>query len=481
MSPAHPARPGGRAAGRGGAGLALLGALIAASAAFLLAPPGADAARGLKVGFVAPEYQSSSAATRGAWLDRTLETGGDIVRLTVSWRATVGPEPVAPTNPADPSYSFGDLDAAVIDAKARGLEVLLTVTSAPAWAEGANRPGGGVARAGTWKPKPKKLGEFAEALATRYSGGFLGLPEVDHLQGWNEANLRTYLMPQWVDGKPKSPHLFRKMMRRFYTGAKAGNPEVTVVTGGMAPFGDSPGGTRMRPLLFLRKLFCLRPNLSPKRCRKPAKLDAVSHHPINTSGGPTQGAFHPDDASSGDLKNVSKVVNAAERAGTVKPGGNKPLWLTEFWWETNPPDNFVGIPERKHASWIAEALRLFWKRGGRVAINFFIRDAPYDPNNPLATIQSGAYFRDGSPKLAQRAFRFPFLTNRTSQKRLRVWGRSPLAGELAVERRKGGEWRTLKTIDVNVNEVFRPRVRLNGRATLRAKVGGEASLKWRQK
>ena len=60
-----------------------------------------------------------------------------------------------------PAYSFGAIDGAVADAQARGLEVLLTFYLAPNYAEGENKPGN--APAGTWKPKPGAVEDFAFA------------------------------------------------------------------------------------------------------------------------------------------------------------------------------------------------------------------------------------------------------------------------------------------------------------------------------
>ena len=92
----------------------------------------------------------------------------DFVRLNLSWRGAALSEPANPTDPGAPEYDFSSTDAAVRDAAARDLDVLLTVTAAPNFAEGNGRPGN--ATPGTWKPDPEKFGKFAEAVAARYSG-----------------------------------------------------------------------------------------------------------------------------------------------------------------------------------------------------------------------------------------------------------------------------------------------------------------------
>ena len=93
-----------------------------------------------------------------------------------------------------------------------------------------------------------------------------------------------------------------------------------LVTAGLAPYGDEPGGSRTRPLGFWREVFCLKTRKlkRKKRCGDKARFDVFAHHPINTSGPPKQGAVHPDDASSGDLPAVRRVLRAAERQRTVE-------------------------------------------------------------------------------------------------------------------------------------------------------------------
>ena len=74
--------------------------------------------------------------------------------------------------PPIPTTTCGHIDAAVQSAHAAGLDVLLTVYSAPDWAEGPNRPDN--LRPGSWMPDPKAFGEFGQMLATRYSGNYAG-------------------------------------------------------------------------------------------------------------------------------------------------------------------------------------------------------------------------------------------------------------------------------------------------------------------
>ena len=57
------------------------------------------------------------------------------------------------------------------DAAARGVQTLITVNSAPRWAEGPGRPAS-LPETTSWKPNPSDLANFMQAVAARYSGSF---------------------------------------------------------------------------------------------------------------------------------------------------------------------------------------------------------------------------------------------------------------------------------------------------------------------
>jgi len=99
-----------------------------------------------------------------------------------------------------------------------------------------------------------------------------------------------------------------------------------------------------------------------------------------------------------------------------------------------------------------------------------------------ATNQSGVYFRDGAAKPAAIAFRFPFVVERATRHALRAWGRSPLAGQVTIERLSGGSWRAQRSVQVQRAGTFLVRLpRKAATERLRARVGGETSLTWNQR
>ena len=231
----------------------------------------------------------------------------------------------------------------------------------------------------------------------------------------------------------------------------------------------------MRPLTFLRNLFCLNRHFKPKKCHSKPHLDALAHHPITTSGGPHKKAINRNDIAMADFHRVRKVLHAAEHTGHIRPRGkHHQLWATEFWWNTDPP-NRKGIPATKQARWIEESFYLLWKQGARVAINLEIRDDEYDRHNPYATLQSGLYVHNGKPKPSAGSFRFPFVTHRRSKKSVGTWGLAPRTGTVEVQVRKHGGWHTKKRVHARQGGIFKPKLRLRGSARLRARVGSEHS------
>jgi hypothetical protein len=446
----------------------------------------ASASRPLITGFDDALFGSPDASTRQFWLGQASQAGASVARLTVSWAAIAPSRPANPSDPSDAAYRFGPLDAIVADAAAHGLRPLLTVVGAPPWAEGPGRPSN--APAGSWKPQPAELRQFAAALARRYGGGFptalTPLPRVTLLQAWNEPNLNNYLTPQWQGRKPVGALLYRDLLNAFYAGVKSVQPGDTVLTAGTAPYGDPPGGPRIRPVRFWRAIFCLKQRkgtLSRQKCPKAgrASFDVLAHHPINTSGGPNRRALNRDDASSADLFRITRVLRAAERFRTVTPRGHHPVWATETWWETNPLDAQFGVPPVQQAHRLEQALYLIWKGGGSAALNLQVGDSA--SHTPGQVDQSGVYLANGTPKPSSTAFLFPFVGDRLGRKTVRAWGKSPAGGTLLIQCARGGSWATLRSVQVQPGQVFATRLRLAKKSRLRATVAGQASLVWTQR
>lgn len=457
--------------------------------ALLGAAPADAAARPFRTAVAEPDLASEDGPLLA---QRIAAAGGSAVRMWISWRAVAPPGATRPEgfnarDPADPAYRWATADRMVATARAAGLEPILTLSTAPEWAErrqpeDAQRPGG-ENKPGTVRPDPAEFGLFAEALARRYSGSFQGLPRVRWFQAWNEPNHQNDLNPQFAVGpferaQPDSPitsvETYRALLRAFGDAVHAVHADNVVVAGGLAPFfRPDPGGRAAAPLTFMRALLCLsRRNRPLPDCAPPLPFDAWAVHPY-TSGDADHSANSPDDVSLGDLPAVRRVLDAAVRAGRVKARGRVPLWVTEFSWDSNPPDRY-GVPDRLLTRWVAEALHRMWQSGVEVATWFQVRD---QPAAPAGRFQSGLYRRcDGGvrcdrakPMLA--AFRFPVVAYRKGTT-IRVWGRAPGGARAAVviEQRVKGRWRPLARLRAGGSGIFQRRARARGTGDVRARM-----------
>ncbi len=464
---------------------AALGAAAPADAQYGPEPAG----RPFEIGF---SETLLSGPDSGRWALRTRAAGADAVRVSFYWSVVATAEPEQPRSPSDPAYDFAPIDRAVLSAHREGLDVLMTIVGAPRWAEGAERPPvSPQAPSGTWRPDPEAFGDFAHAVAVRYSGAFpdphrpgFVLPEVDMYSAWNEPNASAFLTPQYRDGENVSAAIYTRLLNAFGKAIEAVNSDARIATGGTAPSGDPFGERRTPPLEFWRAVFCLDPELQRlEHCPadEPARFDLLAHHPISNLSSPNVHARRPGDVTAADFGRLGVLLAAAEREETIEPGAHA-LLAPEIWWETNPPQPGA-VSLRRQARYMELALFMLYKQGAAGAWFLQVRDSPREPGEPrLASYQTGVYTYRGRRKPALRAVRFPFVSSRTGAATVRLWGRAPTSGRLRVQmRRHGGHWRPLVSLPARERRIFDLEVGLHGPALLRARVGGQRSLVWRQR
>jgi hypothetical protein len=444
---------------------------------------------------------SNDAPTRRVVLGRGRETGARVIRIPVNWRSYVTAAPAThfdASDPRSPEYRFGLLDGAVRDAVSAGLQPMLVVSHAPAFAEAPHRwP---YAYPGSWAPDPHALEQFAVALARRYDGLFADpsmsgalLPRVSMFQAWNEPNLGRYLEPQWVVANGRwqafSPLMYRQMVSAFYSGIKAVEPRDVVVAAGVAPLGDADGAGRMAPLRFLRTLLCAQPGAKRQagRCDEPAHFDVLAFHPLSIEN-PDKSATSSLDVSIADASKVTATLQLAERLHTVLPVTKKQVWVTELNWES-APQSAHGVPPRLQAAWISRALHRLWVARVDLVVWQFLLD-PYPsltlalPTGGTVKISRPAGLYSSSPagpagarpKPFLRGFELPFDPLRVDHHRVRVWA---LLGDpsrrAALQRMHARRWRTIARLRSDRRGVINSLVRIDGSARLRLLSGVSAS------
>jgi len=442
--------------------------------AALLLAPAASATHPLQTGL----YLGSSSAVDNLAYTRARAAGTTIVRIPVVWSDIAPAAPSArfgATNPNDASYNWAALDAQVGLAVAHHLEPLLSIYHAPTWAE----HGSGDKSTGAVGVSASALGDFATAIATRYDGTD-GQPQVRYWGAWNEPNVNVYLSPQYAHGAPASPATYRTMLNTFAAAVHRINARNVVVAGDLSPFTVVRGATvTIGPLEFMRELLCMSVGDHPHAtCNTKVDFDVWAHHPY-TSGGPTHKAFNPNDVSLGDLPRMHALLDAAYAAGHIVSHGTPGFWVTEFSWDSSPPDP-KGIPLALHARWTAEALYRMWQAGVDVVIWLQLYDDPF----PADAAQAGLYFLPTAsgaarPKPSLTSFTFPFVAYLASGG-VSVWARTPWGrpGTVVVQRKVGSAWRSIATMRSDRFGIVQGKIagQFTKKDWLRARVGGKTGI-----
>jgi hypothetical protein len=409
--------------------------------------------------------------------------GIDDVRLLVHWER-VSPRPddrSVPAgfdlaNPADARYDWRALDRAVALVRDAGMTVTLSITGpGPLWASA--QPSAFNRRL---RPQPALYGRFARAVALRYGA------TVDRYVIWNEPNLPLWLQPQFTcRGRrctPYAPHLYRRLVRAATPAIHAADRDARVLIGALAPSGQNARSRNaiMRPLTFLRALGCVDRRARRDRsgaCRgfRPAAAAGIAYHPHGVRRAPDAPDPDPDDAGLGDVPRLERLIDAIRRAGglrnTLGRARRFDLFFTEYGYQTNPPDRFVGVSPSRQARWLQHGAYLAWRHPRVRGLTQYVwRDEPVGANG--ARWQSGLLFRDERAKPALRSFPQPFWADQTiARGAARLWGQVRPGGahEVAIQRRTPGSarWTTARRLRTDARGFFALRVAVTRRVDYR--------------
>lgn len=440
------------------------GLLLACLAMTVLTPVGATAiAKGTRPLRTGVSYVYVADTKDGpAAFEHVVETGATEVLTPLEW-GWVAPRdrPAAwsPEDPGDPNYDWSDYDTWVRGAVAAGLTPVLQVRGSPSWAqqcgpfEGFDSP---------CNVNPDDLAAFTRAAVRRYSGKFGDLPRVRYWQGLNEPNLSLFFRPQFDDNGAVSADLYRNLLNTFYAAVKSVDPTNLVIAAGLGPIAV-PQYT-IGPMRFARELLCMRGRKRPRPtggdCGGGVDFDIFDVHPY-TTGSPThEGGI--DDVELGDLPKLTALLRAADRADRINSAfKHTPLWVSEISWDSKPPDP-GGLSFRILNRWTSEALFRVWSAGIDHVFWYSLRDFPPDPSRPpYESTESGLFFRGATPaqdvpKPNVQAFRFPFVAY-PRRRGLWCWGRTPNGkpGEVEIQVRTKGRWRTVRLARANRFGIFR--------------------------
>jgi hypothetical protein len=328
-------------------GLAVLLAGLTTLALLAFAPAAGASAR-LQVGLL---DDAQVVGNPDATFPMLQELRTQLIRVNLRWDGVARAQPVRATDPADPAYDWSAYDKVTALASQAGIRVVFSIVGTPGWANRGKGP--------AYAPrKASDLRKFATAAAQRYSGSYqhpeyTQLPRVDRWIAWNEPNLHVWLRPQFVRTRSgfrqASPAAYARICNAVVAGVhavgRAQGFKETVACGVTAPGGNNRARAKppsISPLPFLRGMF-----------RAGADPDVYAHHPY-----PSNGSESPTDRprvrTRVTLGNIDDLLRELDRAA----GRKLRLWITEYGYQTNPPDAFFGIKPKQQAQYMALAYSL---------------------------------------------------------------------------------------------------------------------------
>jgi Glycosyl hydrolase catalytic core len=380
---------------------AILVSLAAATGVAVATSATADSASGsaaryqaLRSGMVVGFYDDEQVYGRTAWAFRQLRSlRAGVVRVTINWASVAKRRPVRPADPADRAYNWAAVDDIVATAAKNKIRVLASIFGTPRWA----------GRAKNRLPRrTKDLRLFAHAAAKRYSGTYLvrehenepkrRLPAIRRWLAWNEPNNPVFLKPQWKMVKrkwrPQSAFDYAKICSAIWSGVHSTRIKGEKVGCGVTgPRGnDAPRSSRpsTSPLVFVTWL----------RRAGLKRFDAYAHHPYSSSRfeRPTTVPKSKKAVTLGNIRTLIRKVDSLF--------GPKRLWITEYGYQTRPPDRFFGVRYRTQARYVHQAVAVARKtRRVDMFVWFLIRD-----ERRLSGWQSGVVSARGARKPSFRAF-----------------------------------------------------------------------------
>jgi hypothetical protein len=364
----------------------------------------------------------------------------------------------------------------------------------------------------SWKPNATDFKAFVEAVGRRYSGSYVPvdsvkpLPRVNFWAIWSEPNFGVYLSPQAIDSDTIEVGAvnYRSLLNAAWSGLQlTGHGHDTILVGETAPRGlDHPIGdfSAVKPLRFLRALYCVGSNYRPLRgaaakargCpttaaasrafggQNPALFQASGFavHPSEqgmppnkpTTGDPRRYPFGDPDYA--DLPQVPRLESTLDRLNRVY-GSHKrlPVYSTEYGYWTRPPSS-IAISAATASLYMNWAEYISYKQPRLVSYAQYLLIDPVRGNYP-----SGLELYGGRHKATYNAYRLPMfmpVTSARSGRRLEVWGDLrptkyyPAPGEIQFRKGSSGSFQTLKTVTgANAEGYFDTRITVAASGTVR--------------
>lgn len=354
--------------------------------------------------------------------------GVGVTRLTLFWNTVAArcglvlPQ-ARLTNSDERCYDWTVTDRAVRLANERGIDVLISIYGAPAWASGSSDMAW-VGDGARFTHVRETYADFAQAASARYSGG-AGHGFVKYWTVWNEPNGPHFWKPLTEDSPMRYAELYASAAARI----KAASPTSLV-----APGPTAPNSRPLRPGDYIPKVQQRLAELGAT-----GLVDAWAHNPY--PGGNVTPYKHVWKLPSIGIGNIDDLFGLLDASPVTR---GKPVWATEFAYQTNPPDIALGVSYAQQAQWMAEAMDVAWSTGRMPIFEWYILQDP--TSDPAVDWDSGLFDASGAEKPAAAMFRRPVAVREMQGGRSRVWGRSgidPGSGQLVALTPGAAEWKAL--------------------------------------
>lgn len=347
-------------------------------------------------------YGPGTLSERVATLDGL---GVRLVRFTLRWDQIAPTQPPDARNPADPAYDWGQFETVLSALHAQGIAELVTLYGSPSWANGGHGP--------NWLPQ-NGFADFAYAAARRF-------PWVRMWTVWNEPNGRTFSIPV-------SPKLYvQRLLNPAYAQLHQASSSNLVAGGVTSPRGTATG---MAPLMFMQGMKAAH-----------ARLDVYAQNPYPVSRGETPSRSACVKCTVMTMASLGAIRSDVTRYFGARTG----LWLTEYGYQTNPPDRLLGVSYALQAKYLsAAALRVWQQPGVTVLIHFLVRDEP-----SLGGWQSGLLTVGGTEKPSYHGFALPLAEVSRTGARVLLWGQVRPGSEprpYVLQSYRAGGWRAVGAV-----------------------------------
>jgi len=407
--------------------------------------------------------------------------GVDIVRTNVIYhkvyRSPRDRRKPSGFNAADPNssrYNWQPTDRLVELARQNGMQVMMTLTG-PGPFFSSSSPGRCSRIPCTFRPKPSEFAGFAAAAVKRYRG------KVAYYSIWNEPNIdKNWLAPRFQRTRHGTVDSAGAMYRKLFIAGYKAVATYDPARRNRVLFGET--AAIASPLPLLRAALCLDPDGKPFTGRLRAlhgcsgrvsrlNIGGIAVHPYNQGGygGPLTRTNRKVALPLAYMPRLHRLMDGAARRGRIPRG--KGIWVTEFGYQTRPPDP-MGVSPSAQARYINESDRLFFAdRRVRSVAQYELTDVPErdEFNTGLRFVQS----RGGQEKPSYAAYRVPIVVTRRSSGSVEVYGQvrpARLAGgstTVAVQMRIGGVFTTLTQPRTNSRGIFRVNVNHSGAGSAR--------------